>query len=331
MDHYCQNIVSKKNLLFKISAIFQEDSLNLTLCEAHKAWKKTVFKPDLTAQANKLKTSFKDYYRNLKKYLEGPSADAQLVLENGEFIINLLLENAMKMLFFKTKLTEVNFSDSVHSLIDGLYKSNVEMSKELQTLKQEHTTLKTECDILKRKMDEFLERKKIDEDKLYSNFIAVFCEKKRQIQHLNECLIAFRQGRPTRNPPAPLKRKQKLQKDLKIIEPEKSSEESSNEEEDYSTDDGSSVQTQQASDLLTKPSISKINDNVISIGSPDSPPPTLPKRLHIENSQNRDYFVRNTEVGVKMVSIDNLMPNEASKKSIISKVEISTQDMLDDL
>ncbi|XP_066142870.1 DNA repair protein XRCC4-like [Euwallacea fornicatus] len=331
MDHYCLNVVSKENLLFKISAIFQEESLNLTLCEADRAWKKIVLKADLTAQAERHETSFQDYFKNLKKYLESPSKDAQLVLENGEFIINLLLDNSMKILFFKTKLTEANFSNSVHDLIDSLYKSNKEILKELQALKQEHTSVKSECDILKKKMDEFLERKNFEEDKLYSNFIAIICEKKRQIQHLNEYLIAFRQGRSTLNPPVPFKRKKMSQKVLKVVEPEKSSEGSSSEEENYSTDDGTSVQTQKISDLFTKPSTSKINDNVILIGSPDSPPLIFPKRLHIEDPQNKDHFVRNREVGIRVVSIDNLMPSKVSKKNNISKEEFSTQDLLDDL
>lgn len=62
-------------------------------------------------------------------------------------------------------------------------------------------------EVRKKKMDEFLERRQTEELTVYNKFVGILNEKKFQIHHLNELLTAFRGGRPTVNPPPPVRSK----------------------------------------------------------------------------------------------------------------------------
>jgi len=219
-------------------------------------------------------------------------------------------------------------------------------------MRNQQTVIRNAYDTMAKKLKDFLGRSKTDEEKLYNNFTAILNEKKRQIQHLNDLLTAFRQGRPTVNSPVQVKRnkKQNVQKNKKKLNvvPESSSESDSNNDtsnDNYDTDNELSKNNETTKKLEEKdpwgqnnlsplPSTSKASDEYPPDGQ-KAQTFTFPKRIRSEPNVRLDSININAtkkenihDEEIPGTSHD-ILDNHQSDKA--ARVDFSTQDLLDDL
>ncbi|KAL1512477.1 hypothetical protein ABEB36_002062 [Hypothenemus hampei] len=248
MLKYYRRISRQNGTFCRVNAIFHDDAIDLTVLEDTKAWKWNSNKESILEQALKQQKSFKDYYENLRKCFCNEPKEMTLDFQAGELNIQLVLKNNMKVEYFRVKLMPTYFPDTIYSLLDNIVKCNTELSNEINNINTQCTTVQNNCNLLQQKMDEFLIRKEKEDKSLINKFIAILNEKKQHIQHLNDILIAFRQGRPTINHSIaikPQKRKNKTSyiknKHKKMKTPQSSSEsEEENREKNiqaYNTDE----------------------------------------------------------------------------------------------
>lgn len=202
-----------------------------------------------------------------------------------------------------------------------------------------------------RKLNEFLDRRKTEELNLYNNFIAILNDKKRQIQHQNDLLIAFRQGRPTVNRPVQVKRKRGNQKPTKNnannvkVTPETSSDsESDNDQYHTDSDDGTSNSRptrmvadnypQENNNLSPIPSTSKMPDVYQHESPSDSltQPFIFPKRIRSENNLKICSVLPRKQIFEEKEDkeIPKSIENAKNQKNSVT-VNFDTQDLLDNL
>ncbi|CAH1126493.1 unnamed protein product [Ceutorhynchus assimilis] len=345
MNHFYQAVESKGKPCFKISSLFQTDILAIMIFQNETAWEALVTEEELKSQSRKHTTVFQDYCTDLREYLHMNDSDkAQLNFKDGMFTISLGLKNKMKMQFFQTRLYQVNFHDSVFSLVDQLYNKNFEHLTELNSLRSQFENLKNDHQILEEKMNEFLNRRKAEELNTYNNFIAILNEKKREIQHLNELLIAFRQGRPTVNKPFESKKKQNTKKPIieEVPDSQSSSDnesvisksDSENELPNYNTDEEKYSNNNKTIAVKRSQSPVPSTSKCVSPDSSSRPFQFPTKRIRTEVNNYKPHFSIPKEDELKVekneeeASCSN-SNNVNSKK--VATVELDTQELLDNI
>lgn len=197
------------------------------------------------------------------------------------------------------------------------------------------------------KYNEFIFRKKKEEDTLYSNFVLVLNEKKARIQHLTELLEAFRHGRPTVNPEPQATEKTKKFKKVKVeIKNEVSDTDGEESEVYYSTDDEKSKTHRdkdsakednvEFSNILSGTHLATSTENIpgtsrdyCSALLDDSPPNyALPKRTKYNGKANDIVDTPSYNAAVSNLNIE-IMKNEVDDDS--SSDSLNTQDLLNDI
>lgn len=189
-------------------------------------------------------------------------------------------------------------------------------------------------------MNEFIERKKTDDEEVFSNFVLVLNEKKKRIQHLTELLEAFRRGRSSINPSVEVKKRSKKNVPTQKIKIEKKETISDSEsEEDYDTDEEKSKKPRNASDQAFDNEVNQNRNDAYAIPSTskfdlfsdDSPPRHLPKRIKGEsNVDNNSYIKPSTATQ----SSKNEKPYEKLDEQTADdtpNVNFSTQELLDNM
>lgn len=197
------------------------------------------------------------------------------------------------------------------------------------------------------KLNEFILRKKKDEEILYSNFVLVLNEKKTRIQHLTELLEAFRHGRPTVNPPPNITENTRNIKTKVEVKNEVSDTEES--EVEYNTDDEKSTNCERLEENIdqrkanddfsyvlgdSKASTSKENlpgtsRDCISSLLEDSPPHySLPKRIRYNDTANDVVDIPTNFSGSSKDCIEETKVESDDNSSYDS---LNTQDLLNDL
>lgn len=187
-------------------------------------------------------------------------------------------------------------------------------------------------------MNEFIERKKTDDEALFSNFVLVLNEKKKRIQHLTESLEALRRGRPSVNPSIEVKKRSKKlepRQQVKVEKKEIVSESSS--EEDYNTDDeklkrpqnllDKDVNDQNKNDVYAIPSTSRFD-----LFSNDSPPRHLPKRIKIGASVDNGSYIKpatSTESSANKMNYEKKSDDKFPDST--PNINFSTQELLDNM
>lgn len=169
------------------------------------------------------------------------------------------------------------------------------------------------------KLNEFFKNKKIDEEELLSKFVVLLNEKKRQIQHLNDLLIAFKHERPVTNPIILTKKGKVSMKALSKTKdiPHKSN--TSSDESDSSKSYQSEIEEQPilCQEKVLEPSegtsINIQQKRELMGFSDDSPSVNLTKRLRQEN-----------------VDFSSTFSSHNSKKEIIEKDNIPTRNDIAD-
>ncbi|XP_030763322.1 uncharacterized protein LOC115887929 [Sitophilus oryzae] len=301
MEQYWHTVSSAGTFQFKIRPVFGIDSLNLQIFEPKQAWSANIKKNVLEEQSKKHQTEVSSYLNNVKNYLKHHSDDVELKFVEGHFTVHVLLKNKMKLLYFEATMLKTDFGTSLFEVTDNFYENNTKHLKELMELKNQNSKLKENNERLKIKLEEFVERKNKDEQELLSKFLMLLNEKKRQIQHLNDLLLAFKKGRPVTNPVKPTKIGKKSGKNKPVPQTpisESESEDSNN--TDYETDSDSSsnedqpviVESKKKLEIEPKPSTSKTK----FCFDDDSPPlPSLTKRLRISSDSSLNTTPENTK------------------------------------
>lgn len=208
-------------------------------------------------------------------------------------------------------------------------------------LKENYNTIETEKDLYKTKLEEFITLKEKHDKKMMSNFVLILNEKKKRIQHLNDLLDAFRNGREPKN----LKSNVKINSKSKTVEDVENEETTSkrqrleqisdSESDDYDTDDEKS---NEAVIPETEPVPSTSKEYTSILADDDS----SPERMIIEETESNDIA---EDSGTKKVEEvyrldtkrDKAPENKSSEinKTITDResptLEFNTQDLLDRL
>lgn len=183
-------------------------------------------------------------------------------------------------------------------------------------------------------MNEFIERKKTDDEELFSNFVLVLNEKKKRIQHLTESLEALRRGRPSINPSVELKKRSKRvepRQQVKVEKKEIVSE--SDSEEDYTTDDeklkrprNSLENDQNKNDVYAIPSTSRFD-----LFSDDSPPRHIPKRIKSGISVDNGSYIKPSTSTEGSTNKKCYEKSDGKSLDDTPNVNFSTQELLDNM
>ncbi|KAJ8977641.1 hypothetical protein NQ317_003619 [Molorchus minor] len=204
------------------------------------------------------------------KVIEGDEIHGTSFRINVEFkedSFNLTVIQKLKAWF-----VTVDYSNCMENLVETFYTDRVNSLQRLTLIEEERYELQKVIvqlgltlefikskDSLETQLNEFINRKKTDEEELYSKFVLVLNEKKKRIQHLNELLATFRRGRPTLNPPVTVKKRTKKHEPALQIEPHLKKEISDSEsEDDYNTDEEKEKKLQNLSNETLQ---GDLNDN----------------------------------------------------------------------
>ncbi|XP_018576887.1 DNA repair protein XRCC4-like [Anoplophora glabripennis] len=325
---------------FRLSVEFKEYDFNLTIFKKTNAWTARVERENIRIQAKRLEIESDEYLKNIQEYLRNTPTSVTLKFNDNDFIINCILENNMKVIYFSYKLEKVNYSDSIEILLEKFYTERNNSLERLITLHKEKNELEKCKNQFQTKLNEFIERKKTDDEELLSNFVLVLNEKKKRIQHLTESLEALRRGRPSVNPSVEVKKRSKRpeqRQQIKVEKKEIASE--SDSEEAYNTDDEKSKGPQNSSDKNFNHEINQNRNDVYAIPSTskfdlfsdDSPPRHLPKRIKSEASvDNGSYIKPSTSTEG---STNKKQHEKFDGKSVedTPNVNFSTQELLDNM
>ncbi|VEN50629.1 unnamed protein product [Callosobruchus maculatus] len=208
-----------------------------------------------------LNVSPEKYYRDLTLYLQSDSNNLSYKIDGNEFILYYKPGSNIKIKYFCHSLNKVDYFSTVHALLDKFFNDRTLYQSKATNLQHQNITLEKDKAVLKEKLQELVKRKQEEEENIYSSFVLVLNEKKRQIQHLNELLEAFRQGRPTLNPPISSRNKKKIgNKQSRKTKPDVKNEvsESDNSANEYNTDEENSGKIDTVSkEINIQPSTSK--------------------------------------------------------------------------
>lgn len=178
-------------------------------------------------------------------------------------------------------------------------------------------------------MDQFLERRSSETISLHNNFLAILNEKKRQIQHLNDLLIAFRQGRPTVNSAVEVKRRKKartkrtnapVQKTSPL--PSSGSEHADSDESKYKTDDSASSPRERNTSPI--PSTSAAAD--LTFADPGPQLFQLPRRVPDRDMIQAQLLPKTVFQEQTFSSKENEALSDTNEEAY---VDFNTQDLLD--
>ncbi|CAG9813441.1 unnamed protein product [Phaedon cochleariae] len=318
---------------FKICIIFQINKFELILFQPSNAWRAEVSQDELSVLASQLKMDPDEYYSRIKQYLSDTPENMTFKVTDKEFIMHHTLENNIKMKLFFCSLEKVNYCHYVEKLLDQYHEEKNEYKEKYDLAIRSQDELEQSKEELQKKLQEFVKRKKDDDEVLYNNFVLVLNEKKRQIQHLTQTLEAFKRGRPTHNPPVKVKKEKRgtevnVKKEMSIEKKEVSDSNTDEEPPNYNTDEDDDYDyksnVRQNHEIDNLPSTSKQD---FSLFLDDSPPHhILPKRQ--KTAQTMEISIKASQVS-KENSFEEKQVTDGAKEESKVDNEFNTQDLLD--
>ncbi|XP_060536080.1 DNA repair protein XRCC4-like [Cylas formicarius] len=324
---FIQNITLDEDNTFKLITNFSKLSFDLTILENLNAWKIHVNKSALALSAEAHHIVVEEHYEKLKCYFQQSPDDVEFKFDDGKFTLNLLLKDDLKVVYFKTILEKANFFKCVSDWIDQLYCEKNNNFESLYKEQKKCLHLESIASSYESKLSELTDRKQKEETNLYNKFLAILNEKKLQIQHLNDLLIAFRRGRPTTNktnPKAKMRVKKCEKKNIKKKQASPSNSESDSFSDGYNTDENSNSKitlNESHQRLISpKPSTSKQNFDFLIEDEPDI---VLPKRMRLKSAK---VMIQSKE-SEKIIKADTKLNNNKDELT----VNFSTQDLLNGL
>ncbi|XP_023017054.2 DNA repair protein XRCC4 [Leptinotarsa decemlineata] len=311
---------------FRIYAEFKENCFTLTIWQNSNAWTVRVQHDKILALAENLELNDTEYYSRIIKILNELPENVDLKIGPEDFSIYCRLENKIRIKYFFCPMEKVCYSKCVENLLDNFYLKRNDLLLNIESISKENDELKKSKKRIESVLQEFIERKKRDDQELYSNFILVLNEKKRKIQQLNQLVEAFKQGRPKLNPLVEVKRKKSNKLAIKAELPTKEEVSNSDIESDSA---GSQTHTEnsdeESGNTSILPSTSKHMHNFLLEDSP--PRETLPKRVKIEEkcTENETHLSGGSKGKLEDFKME--VTDENFEKS--PDVSFSTQDLLD--
>lgn len=266
-----------------------------------------ILEQHLKKQAEELCMNLKEYWEKLISFFEN-TCKAKFHIDKNVLTITEDVNEHVHVKYFRCNLEKVRYS-YIGSLIDDLQlqKSNAEQ-------------LQRNVVQYEQKLNELVERKKIDEQTMLSNFVLLLNEKKRRIQHLNELLEVYSKN-PSLADPVTVNTKQNNRRKIKKI---KLDEQVSKVKEEISetSSDSDISNDQHTSDPISKSDLfyespSEVDSSIIKL-------PTL------DTSENYANILPSTS---KMID-SNINPKDEDKTAIIVSADsqtINTQEMIQEL
>lgn len=190
------------------------------------------------------------------------------------------------------------------------------------------------------KLNEFIERKKTDDEELFSNFVLILNEKKKRIQHLTELLEAFRRGRSSVNPSVEVKKRSKkvvLAQQTRTEKKETISD--SDSEENYDTDEEKSKKPRNASDKGFDKGVNQDRNDAYAIPSTskfdlfsdNSPPRHLPKRIKSGSCIDNNVYIKPSTSTQSSKNEKHCEKFKNKSTDDTPDVNFSTQELLDNI
>nr|XP_023017054.1 DNA repair protein XRCC4-like [Leptinotarsa decemlineata] len=311
---------------FRIYAEFKENCFTLTIWQNSNAWIVPVQHDKILALAENLELDDTEYYSRIIKILNELPENVDLKIGPEDFSIYCKLENKIRIKYFSCPMEKVCYSKCVENLLDNFYLKRNDLLLNIESISKENDELKKSKKRIECVLQEFIERKKRDDQELYSNFILVLNEKKRKIQQLNQLVEAFKQGRPKLNPLVEVKRKKSNKLAIKAELPTKEEVSNSDIESDSASSQTHTENTDEESgNTSILPSTSKHMHNFLLEDSP--PRETLPKRVKIEEKCTENEIHLSGGSKVKLEDFKMEVTDGNFEKS--PDVSFSTQDLLD--
>ncbi|KAG5890223.1 hypothetical protein JTB14_028764 [Gonioctena quinquepunctata] len=281
--------------------------------------------------AQKLEIDHREYYSNVKKYISDIAKDVDFKMNNGKFTIFCIIDGKIRIKYFYCEMPKVAYNECVENLLDEFHLLKKLSMKNFDTTLEIKEQLERDKEKIDIKLQEFIERKKRDDQELYSNFVLVLNEKKRKIQHLSKLLDAFKQGRPMLNPPVVVKRRKNKKDQVKeeiTVKEEVSDSDSSSDSVDYNTDGADEVESYNGeNDTSLLPSTSKHDYHPLLDDSP--PRQSLPKRMRIDKGAVECDISIPISSNVKNQDVKMEATSETEYNS--PNVDFSTQELLDNI
>ncbi|XP_044744334.1 uncharacterized protein LOC123306415 [Coccinella septempunctata] len=164
--------------------IFQETN------EEFLIFKSMILEQNLKHQADKLGLSEDDYFEKLISLFENPCR-VKFNLCNNNLTVIEDVNSHLQVKYFTCNINKAS-SSSIGSFIDDLQSQKAHSDKQCKKLLYDNDCLKRDVDEYKKKLEELVDRKIIDEQMMLRNFVLLLNEKKKRIQHLSELLEAYR-------------------------------------------------------------------------------------------------------------------------------------------
>ncbi|XP_076259148.1 uncharacterized protein LOC143195661 isoform X1 [Rhynchophorus ferrugineus] len=335
MDIYWRTISRKNASDLKLSVTFNNNNIDVLLFDCTHCWKANISESNLRVHAERYRTELSTYLNDIKKYLIQPLDNVEITLFENTFRIKIILDNQMKTIYFETIMIKVDFATNILSTVDNLFAVKKQCFDDFNNLKTENEKLKEAKFQLEAKLNEFIERKKTDEEEIFSKFVVLLNEKKRQIQHLNDLLIAFKHGRTINNPNIVTHKESKKIEDTpkaeNISNNSDISSDESNSDQSYNTEDEEQVSfsQQKALKLSKETFVETHHKRELMELTDDIPTVHLTKRLR-QKSVDLSSTLQSQSIKGENIEKDSISTQNDVGEELPS-VTSNTQDLLDNI
>ncbi|KAL3286310.1 hypothetical protein HHI36_000819 [Cryptolaemus montrouzieri] len=345
MDRIIYTKISENGKCYRVRTIIGKLCLSLLVLEeagteisAYEASK--ILEQNLRKQVEKLDISVDDYFKKIISFLENPKK-VKFTFTKNSLTIEEAINSKIHAKYLHCDLIKItNFSSFIGNLIDDLHSQNSDFEKNRCDLTEKCQLLEKEVDAYKNKLNELVERKRVDDQVMLSNFVSLLNEKKRRIQHLNELLEAFREDPSLANPAEVNVNSTRKRKWKDTVKNEKQTtatvvkEEVSDSESGISNNENTSDEEKNQNFTEVKIEETSVANQYIDDIFEESPPgdvPPLPKILRKPNSGITPTSVPSTSRDNIQSSNDDQITSVEPKTFDTTVVDINTQDLLDRL
>ncbi|CAH0551252.1 unnamed protein product [Brassicogethes aeneus] len=198
-----------KSTLYRLNILFSKENIEISVFESLKAWKVNIDNKILKDLSIKYDTNITEYYKSLKLNFTKPQNNS-ITFENNKLILFTNTKDDLKIKVFDCELNKVDFGEFILNLCDNLHTEKSKMYDEDVELGKRYNELlksKIECT---EKLNEFIERKNIDDENLLNKFGTILNEKKQKIQYLTEIIESLSNG--ANEPDSSIEKKKNVKK-----------------------------------------------------------------------------------------------------------------------
>ncbi|KAK5647612.1 hypothetical protein RI129_002504 [Pyrocoelia pectoralis] len=306
--------------VFRVATEWGDQCFKISVLNNSFAWFATVTKEHINKLAEQHEIDSTSYFANVKKFICHDQTNVSFDVKDKQFILyRTALTEKLRLKYFVINLEKISYESTVELFIDTLvakYKEALSVVEKIQTEKIEAITQEL---LLEKQCEEFAELKRKSDLQMYSAFTLVLNEKKQRIRFLTELLEC------------PNKQKKQVcgkneNEQVSVSEyfngrkREVLSDSESNKSGGYNTDDEKQTAITK---LECVPSTSKSNFDFLG---GDSPPPLLPKRIKMDQSETLDVVKivpsKDTQKDEPMILENNDAPDDED-------FNFNTQELLD--